>query len=323
MSGNEDSGGFGAVTETPGIGHNIPPNEFRLPTTDLLRALLRERHAELLKKAIDLVDSEKRIPRNAKGDLDCPDEAWEKKLSDVVRLIQGTHKSLDTARTSEKQVYDDLVNAVHGLFRERMDALVDPNASRTRPDQMLKGRIERAITAYKVRVQEEARRKANEEADRRRIEEEAQRKVQRDAEAEAQRLADEAARKRKPENKAAAEGAAQAAANTAAEAAARANTAGEQRAQAEAVASAPAADLTRTRGSLSMSSLKEFLDFRDIEYSRLPAITLWAYVGADAKEKAVRAYMNANADPIKAGLKNGAQPLAGCTFFINHSTTVR
>ena len=289
----------------------------------MLRTTLRERHDKLLLKANDLVEAEARIPKDADGNLVCEDDAWETRLGDVVRLIQGTHKALDTARTAEKQIYDDLAGAVHGLFREAMDKLVDPNASRSRPDQSLKGRIERAITAYKVRVQAAARKKAQEEADRRAAEEAAERQRARDAEAEAQRLAEEAARKRKPETKAAAEAAAQTAANTAAQATERANVASQDRAQAEAIASAPAADLTRRRGTVSVSSLREFLDFRDVDHAKLPAITLWAYISADAKEKALRAYMTANADPIKDGLKNSVQPLAGVTFFINHSTTVR
>jgi len=319
----EDSGGFGLATEAPGIGHNIPPNEFRLPTSDLLRALLRERHAELLKKAVDLVDSESRIPRNERNELDCPDDAWERKLSDVVRLIQGTVKALDTARTAEKQVYDDLAASIHGLFREKMDALVDPNTTRSRADSALKGRIERALTRYKVRKEEAARKAAQEEADRQRALEEQARQRQAEADAEAQRLAEEAARKRKPETRAAAAEAAQAAAQAAAELAAKATSASEDRAKAEQAASAPAADLTRQRGGLSVSSLREFLDFRDVAHAKLPAITLWAYVTADAKERALRAYMMANSDPIKAGLKNNVQPLAGCTFFINHGTNVR
>lgn len=322
MSITEDSGGFGpATTDAPGIGHN---RGFDLPTTDIVRAELRVRYAELLKKAVDLVESEQRIPRNERGELECPDDAWEKRLSDVVRLIQGTAKALDTARTSEKQTFDELSAAVHGLFRERMDELVDPNATRARPDAALKGRIERALTRHKVKKEEAARKAAQEEADRRRAEEDAARERQREAEADAQRLAEEAARKRKPETKSAAAEAAQAAAQRAADAAAAAARSGEERAKAQEAASAPAADLTRARGGLSVSSLREFLDFRDVAHAKLPAITLWPYVSADAKEKALRAYMLANADPIKAGLKNNApQPLSGVTFFINHGTNVR
>jgi translation initiation factor IF-2 len=302
------------------IGDNLPPV---LPTVEQVQLAMGSRYAKLFKRAQDLIDAEARMPLDDRKQLLIETDADEKKFSDTVRLIQGAHKELETARVSEKQPYDSLADAVHGMFREAMDLLVDPNASRTRPGNAMKHRLEAALTRYKKKKDDEARAIAQAEADRRRAEEETARRAAEAAAAEAERLAAEAARKRKPELKAAAEQAAQAAAQQAAEQAAQATAAAEDRSKAEEIAAAPAADLTRSRGSFSVASLQEFLDFRDIDRTKVPAITLWPYLPADAIEKAVRAYMAANSDPIKAKIANQQQPITGVTFFINHRTNVR
>lgn len=314
------------------IGHNS--GAIVLPKPDEIRAGLRDRFRELFKRADDLLMAESRIPRDERQNLYCQDDAWEEKLTEMVRQIQGANKALDTKRMDEKQTFDDLASAVHGTFREVMDKLVDP---RPRGVSALKHRVEAALTAYKAKKEAIARAKAEEAAKLRRAEEDRLRRKaeedQRIADAAAAKLREaeeEAARKRKPQTKAAAEEAVQAAAEQAAAAQDQASGstvlaegASNLRSEAERAAAAPAADLTRMRSSNAVSSLQEFLDVRDIAGERLPPATLWAYVSQAEKEKAVRGYMRVHADQIKEGLKNDKQPLAGAIFFMNKRTSVR
>lgn len=335
MSQNEDRGGFGPVVESEpaaGPGHNsglIPGN------AEVLRSI-EDRHAPLFERADELLASEQRIPRDKDENLFCPDTAWEKNLTELVRQIQGANKSLDLARAAEKQPYDDLASAVHGKFREIMDQLVDP---RTRGGNGLKQRVERALTDFKERVRQELIRKAEEEAKKRRAEESERAMDQLWADArvelaeyDARKAAEAAARKRNPEVKAAALEAASMAAQQvdaahqdAGAAAVAAAGASNARAIAEEPLKAPASDLTRARSASATSSLREYVDYRDVDHNRLPASQLWAFISTAEKEKAIRGYIKLHADAIKERLKANPndQPMNGVEFFINRGTTVR
>jgi hypothetical protein len=168
------------VTEAPPIGHNNPPG---LLTGEPLMDRVKLTHRDLLKRGADLVAAEARIPKGPDGKLICPDDDWEKKLTETVRQIQGAHGSLDTARTAEIEPYRNATSLVHGLFRDLMDKLVDPDPKKTQ--NSLKARAERALNDYKTKKRQAEERRLAEEAELRRQEEEKARRAREETERKA------------------------------------------------------------------------------------------------------------------------------------------
>lgn len=171
------------VTEPPPppVGHNNPPG---LLIGDPLMDRVKLTHRDLLKRGADLVAAEARIPKAADGKtLICPDDEWEKKLTETVRQIQGAHVSLDTARTAEIEPYRNATSLVHGLFRDLMDKLVDPDPKKTQ--NSLKARAERALNDYKTKKRQAEERRLAEEAERQRVAEETARRAREETERKA------------------------------------------------------------------------------------------------------------------------------------------
>lgn len=358
--------GFSAVVAEP---EAPPPRDHNNPPGLLIGEPLLQRvkltHMALFKRGNDLLDAERRIPKAADGvTLLCQDDEQERKLTELSRQLATAHSSLDAARTAEIAPYRDSVNAVHGLFRDLMDKLLDPDKKTA---NSLRHRVERALTKYKsdkleaerkrreaeaeaARLAEEAaqrqrdeeERKAREEEDRRRaVAAEEERKAQEaaaeaarvaarkrnekareEAEAEAERLrviAAEAAEKRREEEEAAAADRRKRD-EAAAEELARA---AEKRAEAEAAATVPAANLTRTRSSNAMSGLQEFVAFRDLNRETLDLERLRGHIPNDALEQAMRSWIKANNDLIRDELKNRRQPVRGVVLYIDARTQTR
>lgn len=322
-----------AITESSApSGHNKPP--VLLVGDELLRDL-KERFEQIFKEAEETLASEKRAPHDG-GEIICPNEHWEKRMSDMVRKIQGIVKELNGYREAELRPYRENADIVHSLFRDAMDKLASPDPKRDRVPRY-KERLERALNGYKTKIAEEERKERERVAAEQRAREEAERKEREAAEAaarELQRQADEAAaaasRKRNEETKRQAEEAARLARIAAEEqqkilAAARAKeeAAAKERHKAEERAAATSADLTRTRGQASVSSQQEFVDFRDLDRNIVDLEALRQHLPSAAIEQAVNAYRKANTDTIKDELRNKRQPLRGVFFFINTKTSVR
>jgi hypothetical protein len=163
------------------------------------------------------------------------------------------------------------------------------------------------------------------------------------AAAEAQRIADEAAAAQAEEDrKAEADRVeAQRLADQAAEAQAEADRAeenrlAEARSKAEEAAAARTADLSRARGGKGgVSSLREFVDFRDLKRDQLGVISpnahqaipsvcyLLPFLKDAALESAVKEYAKANKQTVADGIKTGRQPLHGVVFFMNNRSAGR
>jgi flagellar biosynthesis GTPase FlhF len=221
-----------------------------------------------------------------------------------VRQYQASLTELDGQRKAEKEPYRLGGAQVDGFFNEKAEELA-----------LLKLGTERLMNAYNSRVAAEARRKAAADLAAKRLAEEVKRKA---AAALAKQAADaaEKARGAKTIAKAAAK---------AADAEAAKDEHEESRAdvtRAKRVLAQPAAHLTRARSANAVQSQQEFVDFRDLDRSKISLEALRAHIGIDHLAQAVRSYIAANNDALKEDLKNRRQPLAGVEFFMNSRTRV-
>lgn len=321
--------------DLPPRDHNKPPE---LLQGEALKDLMIAKHGALFKRALDLIDAEARIPQDENKLLLCNDDAAEGKMTEMVRQIQAAWKALDSTRTAEKQPYDMISDTIHGMFREIMDKLVDPNGTRQRPGNKLKERLERALTSYKMRKENEARLEAERQAQKARALERIvllghfctmlpDFKAAYDAYLEAEEAAAKARSKRaKEEAQAKIDAAASASAAAAAKAAEQSKQAAavtEDREMAERRTTTSSANLTRSRSQSAVSSLADFTDFRDVNRDTIDLERLRQHLPLDSIEQAVRGFVKANGDFIKDELKNNRQPMRGVTFFINKRTNVR
>jgi DNA polymerase III gamma/tau subunit len=113
------------------------------------------------------------------------------------------------------------------------------------------------------------------------------------------------------------------------------NALAESRSKLEEAAAAPTADLSRARGGKGgVSSLKEFVDFRDLDRNKLgdydpenpvePSICkLLPFVKDAALESAVKEYAKANKHTVETGIKTGKQPIRGVVYFMNSKSAGR
>ena len=242
------------------------------PPTDVdpLRDRLAEQHAALLKRRDELLAAIERAPELIEDD----DLAG--KMGDFSqKQIAGCLKALEGARVAEKEVFLSAGRTVDGFFQGIAGPLAKGKAiidARRKVYLDKKAAAERAARMEAERIAREAADKAAREA------------------------AEKAAAMRKDEDLAAAVAAEDAArvARAAAEDATRA-------------AAAKPAELSRVRGDYgSVSSLKQFWDFADIDRAALDLEKLREHLPQDALEKAVRSFVKA-----------GGRELKGCRIFEN------
>ncbi len=278
----------------PGMGHNLPPET--LPIGLELEDRLKAAHKKPMKRARDLIAA----PAITAVD----NETQLKKATERVRQYQASLTELDGQRKAEKEPYRLGGAQVDGFFNEAAEELA-----------LLKIGTERLMNSYNSKVAAAARKKAAEDLAAKRLAEDLARKKAA-ALAEKARLAAEKAKGTKTIAKAAAK---------AAEADEALDQVDEARAdvtRAERQLAAPAADLTRARSANAVQSQQEFVDFRDLDRSKISLEALRSHIGIDHLHQAVRSYIAANNDALKADIKNRRQPLAGVEFFMNSRTRV-
>lgn len=250
------------------------------------------------------------------------------------------------APTNPKEAFDPLERPELGVGPRIMRASTIYKTKKMEIERRAReeeARIAREKEAEAARQRQEADRLAREAEDKRRRE---AAEIERKAKEEADRLAAEAARKRNVENKAEAERIAADArrkADEAAEAArveeARAaneralreqtareeeNKLAQERAAAEDAANVKAADLTRVRGGRGgVSSLKEFISFRDVNRSTLDFGMLAPYFKEEHIDMAIKAYAAGNKTTVETHLRNNTQPIRGVHFFMDHKAAGR
>lgn len=325
----------------PGIGHNWMAD---LLSGDELKAYLEATYGKDFARAVELLAALDRVPKDDKGNIVCLDDDWRGKLSDFIVKVQTSTKELESHRTAEKSKYDEAAGLVHGIFKGWQDKLA-----------AAKLKVSDAVLDFNRKIEREKRAKLEEE---RRAREEEQRAAQaaadkaardaREAQAAADKKAREAreaeaaaARKRslaaKEEADAeaaharaareAAEAEAAAAAREADEAAKTSRERTEEAAKAGDAAEVSSADLTRARGTHSVSSTQAPLSLRIPDRTLIDGATidaLWPFISTVEIEKAARGFMRANSEAIKAKVRKGdPQPLAGIEYFFEERLTSR
>ena len=270
-----------ASLSPPPAGHNRPPSS--------ISERLAEDYSDLLASVEKLAVEANAAPKSIE------DDDTSNSVADLIKSIAAAAKRAESTRVAEKEPHLQAGRDVDGFFKVR--AL---------------DRLERMKTSLSLRVTDYLRRKAQEER-RRREEEE---RLRREEAARALREAEErdrAARQAKEEEAAlAAAEAAKAAtasdfgsstilapiAGYAAAEQARANSALDDAAAADAAAqkaareaAAKPADLARTRGEASLSTLKETWEFEIVDIQAIPLSVLRPFLPRPDIEKAVRAFV--------------------------------
>jgi hypothetical protein len=202
------------------------------------------------------------------------DEKTQGHWQDVIKQMDDKIKAINPKREEVKSPYLAAGRTVDGFFQgviQRVGAL--------------RKEITDLTDGYLTRKRDEERRVREEAAAKLRAEQEAAAKLAREAQERADR---QAAQHRK-----AASEASRAKAEEAERESARLR---EEAAAAEVAAQAKSADLSRTRSDGgSLGSLADTWNFRILEIEDLKGAAIWPFVSRDAKEKAVRAFMKANA----------------------------
>lgn len=304
----------------PGLGHNLPP----LLTGDELTAYLG------LTYATDVARTEELLEKGAKFltiNSDLEDEA----ATEFMVSVRARYKGSEANRVKEKTPYDDSAGRVHAFFKTKVLDLLGlaPTDKKTfdplkRTDLGLGPRINMAQTLFKT-AKAEAERKRREEEARIAAEAERLRQIERQKAEDAAREAERAAaRKRSEASRVAAEEEAtrrRAELDAAREAE---NKAAEERSAAQAAAAVPMADLSRARGDRGgVSSLKTFVDFRDIDRDKIDLEALRPYLDDKAIEKAVKGWIDANKGAANTAIKTGTQPIAGVIIYEMHRSAGR
>ena len=238
-----------------------------LPETDVdpLVERLHETHADLIKRRDELLGAVERAPE------DITDEDTAGKMADFVDgQINKFLKRAKVVHQGEKEPFLIAGRTVDGFWHFLSDDLEDGKK------------------ALNARRKKYADKKAAEE--RKRREEEA--RLAREAEERARKEAEERAAALKADEDLdaaiAAEEAAETARREAEEAAKR--------------AAAKPAELGRSRGDYGgMTTLKQFWNFRNLDRDRIDLEALRDHIPHDAIERAVKSWINANKDNLKAG----------------------
>ena len=233
----------------PPIGDN-QPNPF---DGEAIRARLTDEHQNIVARVDELEASAKRMPDEVK------DEAMASKFTDTGGFVMACRKAAAAARKAEKDPYWEGGKTVDAFFNTLIARL-----------DVLKGQVQRPLTAYQLKKEAVERRCREAEA--------------KAAEEEAARLAEEAKGDEDLDVAVIAEEVANKAAKE---------------------ATAPAADLSRSRGEYgTQSSLRKRWTHRITHKGSIPLDQLREHFTDDSIDKAIRAFV-----------RSGGRELAGVKIF--------
>lgn len=139
------------MNTTPGLGHNLPPND-----AELLRDQLKETNDDLLGRHSELLASIDRAPAIIE------DDETARRMTDLIKMVTSCSKSLDGKRIEAKEPYLTLGRAVDGFFNPLIDQL---KRGKTKAEIIL-GTWLRKKEAEERRVREEAAQAARDESER-------------------------------------------------------------------------------------------------------------------------------------------------------------
>ncbi|QDV34934.1 hypothetical protein [Tautonia plasticadhaerens] len=237
----------------PTIGHNAPPSD-----AEMLRESLLSAHESLLTNAEKLVESVGRIPER------CEDDSTAGKIGDLIKLLTGQRKNLESARVAEKEPFLSLGRAVDGFFKGYIDQL---DAAKTK--------AQKPLDAYLKLKAEEERRRRLEEAEALRLQ----------AEKEAEAAAALEAAQLQPLAESALD---------------QAQVTEQQALRAHASAAAKPAGMAQARGSSgSLASLRTRWVGEVTDRNQLDLDALRAHIPLEALQKAVNAFVAAGGRELK------------------------
>lgn len=321
----------------------IGDNSDRLRTGDALTEYLEDAYAADLRRTEELLE------KGAKYFLITNDEE-DAAATEFLVSVRTRFKDSEASRVKEKAPFLDGGGRVDGFFNTQVLDVLSRGPSKPnepfdpleREDLGLGVRINRALTIYKtakLKREQEARDAAAREA--KRIEDEARAEAFR-LQQEADAAAAAAARKRNADNRAAADAEAARLREQADAARATENKAAESRSTAATAAAAPAADITRSRGTRGgTTSLRTFITYRDVDREVMAdqlrrlaekanvkpeALTIYqllSFIDPKHLEKAVEGYIDANKGAVQQHIKNKTQPLAGVIIYEDYKNAGR
>ena len=258
--------------DTHGIGDNFPPVD--LPSGEVLRSTLVELNADLARRRDELLEAAERVPPITSEEI-------ARDVGDYIKQLTAAMKAAESIRVQHKEPYLAAGSIVDGYFKGISEPLAKVKAS-----------IESRLTGY---LRSKAERERREREEQRRQYEAAERQRRAEAEAAAQRVKD------------------QDTLTQALEAERRAQEAAADADKAAKLANAGPAEMSRTRGDFgSVSSLRRYWTFSDLDREGLDLETLRPYLAIAALESAVRQF-----------IKAGGRDLAGVEIYETTDAVVR
>jgi dihydrofolate reductase len=249
-----------------GLGHNNPPSP-----TELLQEKLGETYEPLLAESRVLINKAKDI---ANSQIDDDEKCGE--FTNLIKEITASIKKLETARTSEKEVFLSGGRVVDSFFKLVTDTL-----------DKTKRAINQPVTDYLNEKQRKERLRLAAEAEERRKQAEAQ--LQAAAELEGAGLDQQAAGSLSK---------------------AEANT--DKALKLDAAAAGKPSELSHTRGTASVASLRTRWVGKIIDYNTLDLEMLRSFIPQDALQKALNGYVAA-----------GNRHLVGAAIYEESTAAVR
>lgn len=267
-------------------GHNRPP----LVSVDELTL----EYAPLLERAAELEAKAALLPEF----VELGDDATQGQIQDAIKEIDKESKGVETHREGTGAPLLEAKRIVDGFFK----AIADPKSGRKGRLDLIRARLASTATDFLRRT--DAKVRADREAAARLLRQ--QEDAQRAAAAKAAEDAAKLAARNRPAAAAEKETLASAL-NHGANATAASAIAAEE------AANEKPADMARTRGQASLGTLTEYWDFTITDFSAIEPDAIWAYISRPEKEKAIAAYMKANAP--KEPPSTPWNPLRGINFF--------
>jgi len=268
------------------LGHNNPP----LISVDQLTL----GYAPFLARATELEGKAALMP----GFVELGDDATQGRIQDIIKEIDKESKGVETTREGAKAPLLEGCRTVDGFFK----GIADPKGNRKGRLDIIRAALAATATDFLRRTDAHKRAIAEAEARRLRELEATQRREAAEREAAAAKL-----RERNRPTAAVAHETTAGALHHSANATAATAIAAEE------TANQKPADMARTRGEKSLGTLTEYWDFTITDFNAIEPDAIWGYIPRAEKEKAIAAYMKANAP--KEPPSTPWQPLRGVNFF--------
>lgn len=280
----------------PPIGDNNPPR-FAVPVPPDITSTLKADFA----RQLDDIAAQANLCKSLTKDIGNDEELTT--ASDAFADLRKKRKAWESHREGEKVPFLAAERAVDGYFvpvRDRIDTILRE--------------LEAKCGAYLERKQAQERERRRQEAERLRQEEQRRQAEARELQRQQEELERKSREARTAQQRERAAIQAESKAAEVAEVRAGANTLGNMALRADEAAGGKAADLARTRGEASLSTLAERWTFTVEDFELVPLDQLRPYLKRDAIEAALRAFVKVHRD---------TKPIAGVSIFPERKANIR